>query len=171
MPETGDIGFCKIKGPLGFLIKLGIYLNGDGTSRFQHVFIVVDPVKGLSIEAQPGGAKWVAYAKEHPDAVFVSPAGLTAEQRVRIAGAAIRYRGTPYSFLDYVALAGARMRLPWAPWLRRYVKSTKHMICSQMVDQCYLDAGVHLFTDGRWPGDVTPGDMVQRFEQELFGRP
>jgi hypothetical protein len=35
------------------------------------------------------------------------------------------------------------------------------MICSQLVDQCYQDAGVHLFADGRWPGDVTPADLYR----------
>ena len=34
------------------------------------------------------------------------------------------------------------------------------MICSQLVDYCYLMAGVHLFNDGRWPGYVTPEDLA-----------
>jgi hypothetical protein len=34
------------------------------------------------------------------------------------------------------------------------------MICSQLVDEAYLRAGVHLFDDGRDPGDVTPGDLL-----------
>jgi hypothetical protein len=33
------------------------------------------------------------------------------------------------------------------------------MICSQLVDRCYDIAGVHLFDDGRKPGDVSPGDL------------
>jgi len=45
-------------------------------------------------------------------------------------------------------------------WLLDYVAGTGHIICSQLVDQCYLDAGVHLFDDGRFVGDVTPGDLA-----------
>ncbi len=45
-------------------------------------------------------------------------------------------------------------------WLLDYVAGTGHMICSQLVDQSYLDAGVHLAEDGRFPGDVTPGDLA-----------
>ncbi len=36
------------------------------------------------------------------------------------------------------------------------------MICSQLVDQSYQDAGVHLFSDGRWSGYVTPGALFER---------
>ena len=35
------------------------------------------------------------------------------------------------------------------------------MICSQLVDQCYLEAGIHLYDDGRDPGDVTPADLAE----------
>ncbi|MGW9433129.1 hypothetical protein ACWHA1_35035 [Streptomyces decoyicus] len=87
--------------------------------------------------------------------VYVCPERLTEQQRTDICAAATRYVGVPYSFLDYLAIATHRFHLP-VPGLRRYVASTRHMICSQLVDRCYLDAGVHLFADGRWPGYVTP---------------
>jgi hypothetical protein len=34
------------------------------------------------------------------------------------------------------------------------------MICSQQVAQCYTDVGINLFTDGRIPEDVMPGDLA-----------
>jgi hypothetical protein len=45
-------------------------------------------------------------------------------------------------------------------WLKSYVANSRHMICSQLVDQVYFAAGVHLFDDGRIDGDVTPADLV-----------
>ncbi len=41
-----------------------------------------------------------------------------------------------------------------------YVASSKHMICSQLVDFVYMQSGIHLFNDGRWPGYVTPADLA-----------
>jgi hypothetical protein len=43
--------------------------------------------------------------------------------------------------------------------VRDFVADEGHLICSQLVDEAYLRAGVHLFDDGRLPGDVTPGDL------------
>lgn len=42
--------------------------------------------------------------------------------------------------------------------LREFIESTGHMICSELGDRARLDAGSHLFTDGRWPGYVKPSD-------------
>ena len=67
--------------------------------------------------------------------------------------------GVPYSFADYAALAAHRLHIP-APGLREFIGSSKSMICSQLVDQCYVDAGVHLFRDSRWPGFVTPAALA-----------
>jgi hypothetical protein len=153
-PEPGDIGLTSITGPVGRLIKLGQWLNGDGFGPYQHVFVVLPD--GQLVEAMPGGAD-VARLSEYDDreVTYVSPEGLTDAQRTAICEAARKYQGIPYSFLDYVALAAHRFHLP-VPGLRRYIESTGHMICSQMADRAYLDAGVRLFDDGRWPGYVTP---------------
>jgi hypothetical protein len=82
------------------------------------------------------------------------------------AAAAYRYacpgpwgpHGVPYSYLDYEALALHTLRMP-APGLRQFIANSHHMICSQLVDQALQDGGVHLFTDGRWPGYVKPSDL------------
>jgi hypothetical protein len=84
---------------------------------------------------------------------------LTDEQRAAVAGAARGYVGVGYSFLDYAAIAAHRFRLP-IPWLRKYVASSKHLICSALVDKCLQDAGVQLWDDGRWNGYVTPADLA-----------
>jgi hypothetical protein len=63
-----------------------------------------------------------------------------------------------YSYLDYVALAFHSLHIPF-PGLKNYIASTRHMTCSQLVDQAEKDAGVQLFKDGRWPGYVMPSDL------------
>ncbi|WP_030237851.1 hypothetical protein [Streptomyces sp. NRRL S-350] len=160
-PRTGDIGLTSILGPVGSLIRAGQWLTGSGFSRFEHAFVVVGPNQDGEtelIEAQPGGAvlrPLSEYADR--DVVYVSPP-LTDDQREKVAAAARSLRYTPYSALDYAALAAHRFHLP-APGLRRYIADSGHMICSQLADEAYRRAGIELFKDGRWPGYVTPGDL------------
>ncbi|MCC9307714.1 hypothetical protein LN042_11500 [Kitasatospora sp. RB6PN24] len=161
-PQPGDIGLVRIRGTVGRLIRLGQWLNGDGYADYEHAFIVVGPDadgRQQLVEAQPGGAR-LGLLTEYDDrhVLYVTPTSLAQEQRARIAQAALERLGTPYSFLDYLALAAHRFRLP-VPGLRQYIKARRSLICSQLVDQCYQNAGVQLFTDGRWPGYVTPGAL------------
>jgi len=75
-----------------------------------------------------------------------------------VAAAALALLGTPYGFVDIVALGLADLGLrQW--WLERVVDRQHALVCSQLVDQACLNAGVHLFTDGRMPGRVDPGDL------------
>lgn len=158
-PRPGDIGLTSIQGPVGALIRAGQFLNGDGFASYEHAFVVL-PGSRL-IEAMPGGARIRALAEyDQRTVLYVSPAGLTYAQRVLIAETAAAYEGVGYSFLDYTALAAHRFHLP-LPGLRRYVASTRHLICSQLADQAYADAGVQLFRDGRWPGYITPGALFE----------
>lgn len=163
-PLPGSIGLTSISGAVGLGIRLGQALLGDGFSVFEHAFLVLPG--GRLLEAEPGGAR-IAGLDEYADrtVLYVAPAGLTDEQRAEVCAAALRYVGVPYSFLDYAAIAAHHFRLP-IPGLRAYVASTGHQICSQLVDQCYQDAGVHLFQDGRWPGYVCPADLANLLEWE-----
>jgi hypothetical protein len=131
-PLPGDFAVVRILGDVGRLIRVGQWLDGDGYENYEHAFI--DVGDGQLVEAQPHGARLVAAARS--------------------------YIGVPYSFLDYGSLALARFHVR-PPVVTRYIADTHHMICSQLVDQCYVDAGVHLFTDGRFPGDVTPGNLYE----------
>jgi uncharacterized protein YycO len=165
-PQPGDIGLTTISGAVGRWVQFGQWLNGDRLRRrlpdwdlddevpYQHAFIVLPG--SLLIEAMPGGAKVrpLSTYDDH-DVLYVSPAGLTDAQRKAISDCALKYRGVPYSFLDYLAIALHRFHIP-VPGLRRYIASTGHQICSQLADRAYLDAGQHLFDDGRWEGYVTP---------------
>jgi len=163
VPEPGDIGLTSIVGPVGWGIRVGQWINGDGFGVYEHAFIVLDD--HTLLEAEPGGARIAGldeYAGRHVE--YVSP-DLTAEQRAAICAAARHYVGVGYSAADYFAIAAHRFHIPM-PGLRRYIASTGHQICSQLADQCYQDAGVQLFNDGRWPGFVTPADLANLLGRE-----
>lgn len=163
MPNTGDVGLVRVKpNGLRWFIRLGQWLTGDGFADYEHAVVCEaysHPAEvALVIQAEPGGATRGLYMDE--DRVLWTSFGIPLDdhQRQAIADAARGYRGTPYSFLDYLAIALHSWHVPF-PGLKRYVASTKHMICSQLADQCYQDAGIYLFNDERWPGYVSPADL------------
>ena len=155
IPQAGDFGLVSIPGKVGFLIRLGQWLNGNGFLNYEHAFVYVTPETIL--EAMPGGAI-VSEAAKYAS-VRVSNVPLTLQQRTAVVGRAWELKGTPYSFLDYFAIAAHRFKLP-IPGLRKYIASTGHEICSQLVDDCYQSARVELFMDGRWDGYVTPAELI-----------
>lgn len=157
----------------GALIRFGEYLvsltegaPGDKVehSRWDHAVIcsrityaksdqtgALVPVVWI-VEAEPGGA--VERPWHYEDRPHLWSAGII--ETPESAGLyARKYIGTGYSFLDYEAIACHSLHIP-APGLKSYIATTRHLICSQLVDQSELDAGCHLFDDGRWPGFVTP---------------
>lgn len=154
-PRVGDIGLSTIDGHLGAWINVGQSVIRD-SSRFTHAFIYVG--EGQIVEAMPKGAQ-LAPASTHPDAFYFTPKKMDQIQRDLVAAHALTMIGTPYSYLDYLSLALAHYKVR-PGFVKNYVHSTKHMICSQLVDEAYLRANIHLFDDGRIPGDVTPGDLL-----------
>jgi uncharacterized protein YycO len=159
-PQPGDIGLTSITGFVGGLIRVGQLCNGDGWSHYEHAFIVLED--GMLIEAMPGGAQIVSLNEyDDRDVLYVRPAGLTDADRKRVCEVARKFEGVEYSFVDYAAIAAHRLHLP-IPGLRDFVADTGHMICSQLVDRAYAQAGIKLFSDSRWDGWVTPGALYKR---------
>jgi hypothetical protein len=159
-PKPGDIGIVKIKGNAGKLIRIGQWLNGDGYADYEHAYVLTDD--HYIVEAQPGGAVHVKQRHSWTETRWLTcPPGLGEA----VAAAAVALVGTPYSALDYLAIAAHRLHIP-SRRLRRYVTSTKHMICSQLADEAAKRGGWHLFDDGRLPQDVTPGDLEQLWEKQ-----
>lgn len=155
--RPGDYFLSQIEGTGGFFIRLMQLLAGDA-SRYTHAGIVLDD--GTVVQAQPGGATIVPLTDVGGNGVLAfSHFDLTDEHRTAIVAAGRSYEGVPYSFLDYLSLGLATLGIR-PDWLTNYIAKSNRMICSQLVDQSYLDAGVHLFEDGRIPGDVTPGDLA-----------
>lgn len=159
-PPAGLIGLTPISGQVGRLIEFGQWLNGNGFHQWEHAFISIG--NGLIVEAEPGGAR-VAHADEYSTVYWCNSLYKlgTEAQLQNTEDWAKKYVETPYSFADYFALAQHRLHIP-GPGLKNFIASDGHMICSQLADRCYANAGIHIFTDNRWPGYVTPADLYNR---------
>jgi hypothetical protein len=160
MPQPGDFGLVAIRGNVGKLIRFGQWLNGDGFGLYQHAVLALS--NGELIEAEPGrdGARIRPQSEYDGTNIIWSDWDLTDTLRMDLDEAGRAREGVPYSALDYGALAAHRLRIP-VPGLRRYIDSSRHEICSQLVDQVYKDAGLTMFADGRWSGYVTPMALLR----------
>jgi uncharacterized protein YycO len=166
--RPGDIMFARHVSPKAadLLILAGqTFLGEPGYPH--HVAVVsraaTDRSWPMVVQAMPSGAEEVPIGAEHwtQDYIYVRPAYRSLGQVLDVADEARSYVGTPYSFLDYVALTGLHLGIRNGP-IRRYVTTSKHMICSQLADQAMSDAGWHVFNDGRLPQDVTPAALFKQ---------
>lgn len=157
--RPGDFGLVRITGAVGFGIRLAQFLNGDGFEDYEHALLYLG--HGQILEAEPGGARIVDVSEYDGRTVLWSHWPLTDAQRAGIVATGRTLVGTPYSFLDYASLALLHFHVR-PRFVVDYVRDSGHQICSQLIDFCYMKNGVHLFTDDRFPGDVTPGDLRTR---------
>lgn len=156
-PQPGDFLLTVISGTTGFWVRLAQAVIGD-TTKYNHAALVIDS-DGTLIEAMPGGARLGHLDSYRGQDVYYHRAYyLSVEERWKIADLGRQAEGVPYSFADYLAL-GLTYFGTTPEWLRKYVSNSKRMICSQLVDECFRRAGYDLFTDGRMPENVTPGDL------------
>lgn len=104
----------------------------------------------------------------YPDAIWSTgrlPAHLTPsiEQRQRIVESAKWMVGDHYNTVDLLAVGLAQPRAKHVvnsdTWWAKRLNHDGREICSQAVDQQYLDAGIHLLDDGRLPGLCAPQDL------------
>ena len=158
-PKPGDFELVPVGGESGKLIRFGQWLNGEGFSDIEHARLYLGD--GKCIQAQPGGADIVEYDPNDDGVWSTDIIELTDEQRWLICMAGRRFEGVGYSVMDYFALAAYRLKFGLLiPGLRKYVASSKHVICSQLVDKAYQEGGVQLFDDKRWNGYVTPASLL-----------
>lgn len=157
-PQAGDFCVCSIGGQGGGLISLMEEIAYRHSTHWDHAYVYLGD--GTIVQAQRPRAVRVPLASARHEYSIWS-AGLitlTPAQRTAIVHTALALVGTPYSWLDYAAIAAHRFHIR-TPELKTFIADSGHMICSQLVDQCYASAGVHLFDDRRWSGYVTPYDL------------
>lgn len=157
--KPGTIGLTRIKGPVGWMVWLMQAINGD-LSKWTHAFITINGHEVF--EAQPGGARITPLSAYADREVAWLTWDIPDETRNKIAASAFSMRGIGYNWTTYFYLSAYRLRLPiTTAILKKRVSNDRRLICSQAVDHLYRIHGVHLFTDGRLPYDVTPGDLAR----------
>jgi len=158
VPKPGDIGLSYSNTLMGRCVRVMQGLIGDW-AIYSHSFIVLHD--GYIIESLPHGATINKIQKYDDSEVMYSRFNLTDDQRDSICEEAIRLEGTPYSWLDFVAIGAAHFMGE-----EKYVPKKIHdrvinsgkMICSQLVSEAYLRSGIDL-EPGTTPQYLTPGDL------------
>lgn len=191
-PEPGDFAAVRTGGDIGLLIRIGQWLNGTGFKDFEHALVCVGPALAVGslipgtefsahgqagrkvqkgevwvkvLEAEPGGSRVRYRMCLDTDLWSTGIIDITPEQRAKVADLAPQFTGIEYSALVYFALALHHFHVNTKD-LQNYIDTHKQDICSQLVDAFELALGVHLFQDGRWPGDVTPEDLANLLQEE-----
>lgn len=169
IPQPGDFRIVPVVGWAGIFIEIGQHFNGEPWSKHDHAEVYVGDVAG-------DGRIWTAssYSDNNGLRPYEPIEGeiwstgiipLTDEERDGIVKWCILNQHCGYSSLDYFELILHHFGLK-DPALQRAIMSSKRMICSQFVDRAYNEGGdKHLFNDGRWDGDVTPGDLAGLLRQ------
>jgi hypothetical protein len=176
--KPGLIGLVPVSGELGKLVRTAQWLNSkplrqwlapERYPRLEHAFTCLGG--GELVESEITGARIRPVSEYHPGEIYWCHGiygTLEPGQGEKVAIAARKLEGTPYSVTDYAALLLRRLRIP-APRLRAYISASHHQICSQLCDTAYALAGRTLF-EGRWSGYVTPYDLYQ-LDQSLTSVP
>jgi hypothetical protein len=176
-PAPGDFCCVPISGRVGRGIEIAQWLSGDRFQPYDHAEVYVGQADaqgphGYSISAYPGGQgrrPLPCPPAKLPGSLWSSGLiALTDTERSAIIAWAMVHQDVSYSELDYLALTAHTLHIP-VPHLKAYIESTGHLICSQFTDADYASAGVHLFSDNRWPGFVKPGDLAMLL-QELMAQ-
>jgi hypothetical protein len=166
-PQPGDFGVVStLHASTGWDRLVARAIQFDTAAPVNHAFVCVRP--RVIVEAMPGGARTNSTVS-YPNAIW-SHLPLSPWQRHNIAEAGLRHVGALYNWLDLGAVGIAQKR--WSPQLREQwlagqhmpwwvnrVSNNRRLICSQLVDLAVQAGNVHLFTDQRLPGLVSPGDL------------
>lgn len=151
-PLPGTIGLTMTPDVSGAIIRAGL------RSKINHAYVVL--TDGKVFEARPSGAG-IQQLANYPRSSFRDDIALSDVEREAIMTAVLGLIGTPYGWLDIAALSYwvfSGHRVPAG--VQRRIEDTGTLICSQLVDRVYHNAGIILFDDGRLPGAVTSQDLV-----------
>jgi len=159
-PRPGDFAVVDTRMRTSPRIRLAQALSRGGYRMFDHAVICSRVRRDGTVyvvEALPNGAEENIWHYDDHDHLWSTGVVKTSAKAGK---AALAYVDTPYSWLDYAAVAARAWHL-WVPGLRHYTASRKHLISSQLVERAELDAGIQLFGDRRWPGYVRPSDLAE----------
>ena len=149
-PAIGSYGVVKTHDIFGLLIRIFTQ------NPVNHAFIYVG---GDTIVEATGKGLVRSPASRYMTADYNRHDSLTEQQGQEIAKAAILFVGRKYNYLGLVAMFLGCLGFK-NKWAAKHLDNTMRLFCSQAVDYAYSLAGVHLFDDGRLPGQVSPGDLA-----------
>lgn len=150
-PRVGDLWVVRTGGFVAAVIRFLTH------SPVNHAGVYLPD--GMIGEAETSGFRIVP---NHYSTLITVPMDLTDAQRAAVPAAAKKLVGVPYNFIDIAALAISLITRTKTPRLiERRLSRPDRLICSQACDQLMLNIGVHLYQDGRLPGEVTPADILQ----------
>lgn len=158
----------------------GVYVGEGKVITISPSLTFTSSSKQKVVEAQPGGARYADVEHYLGENSFWTtkligrkddPSKDDSFYRELIVENAIKTIGTPYGYLDIIAIGIAQKRLgskidvlkayedqPW--WVKRLTRKDR-LICSQLCDYVYLLSGLHLYDDGRMSQLVSPGDLYR----------
>lgn len=151
-PKPGDYGVVKTNGFIGRLIRIGT------TSRWNHAVVCIAP--GVMVEANATGVA-LSPTNKYKNIAWNQHEKVTSKQRNIIIDHAISLIGKPYGFFDIFILLFRILGLRLPPQrLWNTLASRMGYICSELVAECYIKAGIALVE--KPVNLVTPGDLAER---------
>lgn len=158
-PQAGDFAVVSASGLAGKFVHVLQWLAGSGKySQYQHAFVYIGD--GKILQAEPFRARITPMTVHAKTLWSTGIITIPDDARAKVPELARAMEGTPYSLLDYLAIAAHRLHIP-APRLQAFISATGHEQCAQLTDEFEKRLGVHLYADERWEGDVMPADLAQ----------
>jgi uncharacterized protein YycO len=163
-PETATGGDTVTPQPGDFVVfhtgtfpSAAWWIQVGTRSRWNHAAIYVGD--GNVVEANPGGVRVTALNTYPRDEYIVSDLALSSWQRAKIVKYARSELGTPYGWLDILALALVNLGFGKpGGWIVNRAKRDDRLVCSQLVANAYVLAGIAIGPDA-WA--VSPGDIAE----------
>lgn len=157
--RPGDFLLVRSHGIAAQAIRIADAIGGTW-SDYNHAGILDQALTGewVVIEADPSGVQ-VSPLSEYPrsDCLVASPP-IDAWQARKVVAYARDKVGTPYGWLDIVALGAVQLR-HCPRWLEDRARRDDRIVCSQLVAAAYAAAGHPLGTKDPWA--ATPGYLGQ----------
>lgn len=153
MPKPGDFMLVATPGWQARGIRIVTH------SPVNHGVVLIDDTH--IIEADPSGARINDLAVYDGMPQWWSVRDASDRQRSVIVAAAYSHVGDPYSWIDDACIGLTDiLGVHVPPYVRERLGRSDRLMCSQLIDRCWFQAGIHLFDDGRLDGDVSPGDLL-----------
>ena len=151
MDNLGQLGLVRTVGLTSWLIRT---ITG---SHWNHTICRVSEHNVVSAETT---GVTILPTTHFPNAVWTD-FPLTPREQAKLIAFSLAQVGKPYGSLTFIWIGISRLTR-WATprWLEKRISDQHTWICSQLCDAAYQAAGIHMFTDDRPAGSVTPGDIA-----------